>query len=84
MEKGAKVLAYMLVVALVLGEKIIQLFKKKGKISLYLSFIVGIVILFLVTRFITFNLILRRSILFLTLALVLFYNGLNRLRLCKI
>lgn len=37
------------VVALVLGEKIIQLFKKKGEISLYVSFIIGIVILFFVS-----------------------------------
>jgi len=33
-------------VGLVVGEKIIQLFKKEGEISLYLSFIVGIVVLF--------------------------------------
>ncbi len=32
-------------VALVLGEKIIQLFKKEGDISLYLSFIVGVIVL---------------------------------------
>jgi cytoskeletal protein CcmA (bactofilin family) len=34
-------------VSYVVGEKIIQLFKKKGEISLYLSFIVGIVALFI-------------------------------------
>jgi hypothetical protein len=32
-------------VGLVVGEKILQLFKKEGAISLYLSFIVGYVIL---------------------------------------
>jgi cytoskeletal protein CcmA (bactofilin family) len=35
-------------VALVIGEKIVQLFKKNGEISLYLSFIIGILILFVV------------------------------------
>jgi hypothetical protein len=35
-----------LFVGLVVGEKIIQLFKKQGDISLYLSFIVGFVVLF--------------------------------------
>lgn len=35
-------------VSIVLGEKIIQLFKKKGDISLYLSFIIGIIILAIV------------------------------------
>jgi cytoskeletal protein CcmA (bactofilin family) len=33
-------------IGLVIGEKIIQLFKKEGKISLYLSFIIGILVLF--------------------------------------
>ncbi len=33
-------------VGFVVGEKVIQLFRKKGEISLYLSFIVGIVVLF--------------------------------------
>ncbi len=33
-------------VSLVVGEKVIQLFKKEGEISLYLSFIVGIIVLF--------------------------------------
>lgn len=32
-------------VGLVIGEKIIQLFKKEGEISLYLSFIVGLIVL---------------------------------------
>jgi hypothetical protein len=35
-------------VGLVIGEKVIKLFKKEGEISLYLSFITGIIILFLV------------------------------------
>ncbi len=35
-------------VGLVIGERIIKLFKKQGEISLYFSFITGIVILFLV------------------------------------
>ena len=44
------VVAYLssIIVALVLGEKIIGLFKKEGVISLYLSFIIGILILFVV------------------------------------
>ncbi len=33
-------------VGLVIGEKVIQLFKKEGEISLYLSFIVGIIVLY--------------------------------------
>jgi hypothetical protein len=33
-------------VAMVIGEKIIQLFKKRGEISLYPSFIVGLIVLF--------------------------------------
>lgn len=33
-------------VAFVVGEKIIQLFKKEGEISLYVSFIIGIIVLF--------------------------------------
>jgi cytoskeletal protein CcmA (bactofilin family) len=37
-----------IIVALVLGEKIIGLFKKEGAISMYLSFIIGILILFVV------------------------------------
>lgn len=47
------------VVALVLGEKIMQLFKKKGKISLYLSFIIGIVILFIVSLVPILNVIVK-------------------------
>jgi cytoskeletal protein CcmA (bactofilin family) len=35
-------------VSLVIGEKVIQLFKKEGEVSLYVSFIVGILILFVV------------------------------------
>ncbi len=34
-------------VGLVIGEKVIQLFRKEGDISLYLSFIVGIIVLFI-------------------------------------
>lgn len=35
-------------VSLVVGEQVIKLFKKEGEISLYLSFIVGIIILFVI------------------------------------
>lgn len=35
-------------VGLVIGEKVIKLFKKEGEISLYLSFITGIIILFVI------------------------------------
>ena len=34
-------------IAFILGERIIQLFKKEGEVSLYLSFIVGIITLFI-------------------------------------
>jgi len=36
-------------IALVIGEKLIALFKKEGDISLYLSFLVGMVVLFIIT-----------------------------------
>jgi hypothetical protein len=35
-------------VSLVIGEQVVKLFKKQGEISLYLSFIIGIVILFVI------------------------------------
>jgi len=46
-------------VGLVVGEKVIQLFKKEGEISLYVSFIVGVLILFVVGFIPILNLLVR-------------------------
>lgn len=48
-----------IIVGLVIGEKIIRLFKKKGAISPYLSFVVGIVILFIVSLIPILNVIVK-------------------------
>lgn len=68
-----------IVVGLVIGEKIIRLFKKKGAISPYLSFLVGIVILFVVSLIPILNVIV-------TLLVMLFGAGallLGSWQLCK-
>jgi cytoskeletal protein CcmA (bactofilin family) len=68
-----------IVVGLVLGEKVIRLFKKKGAISPYLSFIVGIAILFVVSFVPILNVII-------TLLVMLFGAGallLGSWQLCK-
>ena len=46
-------------VGLVIGEKVIKLFKKEGEISLYLSFIIGILILLVVGFIPILNIIVR-------------------------
>ena len=46
-------------VSLVIGEQVIKLFKKEGDISLYLSFIVGIIILFVIGFIPILNIIVR-------------------------
>ena len=46
-------------VSLVIGEQIIKLFKKKGEISLYLSFIIGIIILFVLGFIPILNILVR-------------------------
>jgi cytoskeletal protein CcmA (bactofilin family) len=46
-------------VALVIGEKVMQLFKKEGERSLYLSFIIGIVMLFVVSFIPILNFLVR-------------------------
>lgn len=48
-----------IVAGLVIGEKVITLFKKEGEISLYLSFIIGILILFVVGFIPILNVIVR-------------------------
>jgi len=50
-------------VGLVMGEKIIQLFKKEGAISQYLSFIVGILVLFVLGLIPVFGFIIKIFIL---------------------
>lgn len=68
-----------IMVGLVLGEKIIRLFKKKGAISPYLSFIIGIAILFVVSFIPILNVIV-------TLLVTLFGAGailLGSWQLCK-
>ena len=56
------------IVGLVIGEKVIRLFKKKGAISPYLSFVVGIAILFVLSLIPILNVIV-------TLLVILFGAG---------
>jgi hypothetical protein len=67
------------IVGLVIGEKVIQLFKKKGAVSPYVSFIVGIAILFVASFIPILNVII-------TLLVILFGAGailLGSWQLCK-
>jgi hypothetical protein len=46
-------------VSLVIGEQVIKLFKKKGEISMYLSFIIGVIILFVLGFIPILNILVR-------------------------
>ena len=47
------------VIAVILGEKIIQLFNKGKEVSLYLSFVIGMIILFVVSFIPILNFLVR-------------------------
>jgi len=58
-------------VGLVVGEKIIQLFKKEGEISQYLSFIVGIIVIFVLGLIPVLGVIIKLAVLLFGVGMLL-------------